>query len=88
MNIEFVSILAGTISSMIFAGSYIPMLLKAFRTKDLRSYSYSHLLLMNIGNMIYWLYITSLPAGPIWIMHTFYTVASGMLLFMYWKLRY
>jgi hypothetical protein len=62
------------------------MLVKAFRTKNLRSYSLSNIVLINVGNLIYWLYISNLPFGPIWVLHTFYTVAEIFMLL--WYLRY
>jgi hypothetical protein len=70
---------------MIFASSNIPMLLKAYRTKDLHSYSALNLILVNVGNLLYWLYVATLPPGPIWILHTFYTISSGLLVIMYWQ---
>jgi hypothetical protein len=83
MEIEQLSLLAGIISSLIFLGSHVPMLVKAFRTKDLRSYSRLNLVLINAGNLIYWLYLANLPLGPVWFLHTFYTLSSGALLIMY-----
>ena len=59
------------------------MLVKAWRTKDLRSYSLGQIVLYNIGNLLYWLYVISLPVGPIWLMHGFYTVAMGLMLIWY-----
>jgi hypothetical protein len=64
----------------------VPMLLKAFKTKNMHSYSLGNILLNNVGNLIYWLYISSFPLGPIWVMHTFYTAASVLMLV--WYLRY
>ena len=75
---ESLSIIAGTISSVIFASSHIPMLLKAYQTKDLHSYSPVNLILVNVGNLLYSLYVITLPPGPIWVLHTFYTLSSGM----------
>jgi uncharacterized protein with PQ loop repeat len=69
-------LLAGSASTLIFAVSYLPMLVKAFRTKDLGSYSGSSLLLTNLGNAVHSFYVYSLPAGPIWVLHTFYLVTS------------
>ncbi len=80
------SLIAGMVASFIFASSYVPMLWKAFQTRDLHSYSWLNLVLVNAGNLIYWLYIATLPPGPIWLLHTFYTVASALLLLMYWRL--
>lgn len=83
MDTQIVSFIAGTISSLIFAGSNVPMLWKAYQTRDLHSYSSLNIILVNAGNLIYWLYVVSLPMGPVWILHTFYTVASLLLLVMY-----
>lgn len=83
MNIEILAYLAGTISSFIFVGSNVPMLWKVFKTKDMHSYSILHLVLVNAGNLIYWFYIASLPLGPIWLLHTFYTVVSVLMLVFY-----
>jgi hypothetical protein len=43
-------------------------------------------LLSNIGNLIHWLYIVALPIGPIWLLHSFYTVATATMLV--WYLRH
>jgi uncharacterized protein with PQ loop repeat len=85
MNTEL-PIIAGAISTTIFALSALPMLLKAFRTKDLRSYSLGNILLSNVGNVIHSVYVFSLPAGPIWLLHTFYLVTTGLMLI--WYVRY
>lgn len=81
-----VAILAGMASTSIFAGSTLPMLIKAARTKDLRSYSLGNILLSNIGNLIHSVYVFHLPAGPIWLLHSFYLVAAALML--YWYLLY
>ncbi len=79
-------IIAGSISTIIFALSTFPMLGKAFLTKDLGSYSLGNILLANIGNIIHSIYVFSLPPGPIWLLHTFYLVTTAMMLV--WYLRY
>lgn len=86
MDMQSVQIVAGSISSFMFITSHVPMLIKAFKTKNMHSYSLGNLLLTNVGNIIYWLYISSLPIGPIWVMHSFYTLTS--LLMLTWYLRY
>ena len=86
MDTQTVQLMAGSISSLLFISSNVPMLFKAFKTKNMRSYSLSNILLNNVGNLIYWLYISSLPIGPIWVMHTFYTATSVLMLA--WYLRY
>lgn len=85
MNIDL-PLIAGTVSTVIFALSTWPMLLKAFQTKDLRSYSLGNILLSNVGNVIHSVYVFSLPAGPIWLLHGFYLVTTALMLV--WYLRY
>src|SRR5215207_2540246 len=63
--------LAGSASTAIFVASYMPMLVKAVRTKDLSSYSPIQLVLTNFGNVLYSGYVFSLPVGPIWALHSF-----------------
>ena len=75
--------LAGTLSTLIFAASTLPMLLKALRTKDMRSYSFLNILCSNLGNGIHWIYVSSLPHGPIWLLHGFYTVTTALMLIWY-----
>jgi uncharacterized protein with PQ loop repeat len=79
-------IIAGAISTMIFALSTLPMLVKAFRTRDLKSYSLGNILLSNMGNLIHSIYIFNMPPGPIWLLHTFYLVTTAMMLV--WYVRY
>jgi uncharacterized protein with PQ loop repeat len=83
MNGSSLPLLAGFASSTIFIGSKLPMLLKAFRTKDLSSYSLGHLVLGNLGNAVYWLYVISLPLGPVWLLQAFFSIASLVMLFFY-----
>ncbi len=79
-------LLAGTLSTLLFMSSNLPMLIKAFKTKDLSSYSLTHIALSNGGNLIYWIYVVSLPFGPIWFLHGFFTVTTALMLLCY--LRY
>lgn len=79
-------VIAGGISTTIFALSTLPMLLKVARTKDLKSYSLGNILLSNLGNVVHSVYIFNLPAGPIWLLHAFYLVTTGLMLV--WFLRY
>ena len=83
---DLIPVIAGSVSSAIFATSALPMLIKAFRTKDLKSYSLPSIALSNIGNVIHSVYIYSLPAGPIWILHGFYLITTGLMLL--WYLQY
>lgn len=79
-------VIVGVISTTIFALSTLPMLLKAFQTKDLRSYSLGNILLSNVGNVIHSVYVFHLPPGPIWLLHAFHLVTTGLMLI--WYLRY
>ena len=81
-----IPVIAGTISTILFALSTLPMLIKAFQTKDLSSYSLGNILLANVGNLFYSVYVFNLPPGPIWLLHSFYLVTTGMMLA--WYLRY
>jgi uncharacterized protein with PQ loop repeat len=76
-------VMAGTVSTIIFAASMLPMLWKAWRTKDLRSYSLDSLMLTNVANVVHSVYVFSLPPGPIWLLHSFYLVVSAVLLGLY-----
>ena len=79
-------VVAGAISTTIFALSALPMLVKAARTRDLSSYSLGNILLANAGNLIHSVYVFHLPVGPLWLLHSFYIVSTGLMLF--WYLRY
>lgn len=83
MEPEIIQVIAGFTSTMIFASSKIPMLMKAFKTKDLGSYSLGHILLSTTGNLMYWLYVISLPVGPIWFLQIFFTIADILMLLCY-----
>jgi uncharacterized protein with PQ loop repeat len=83
MNSSSLQILAGFASSMIFISSNLPMLFRAFKTKDLSSYSLGHLALGNLGNTVYWLYVISLPFGPVWFLQAFFSTTSALMLFCY-----
>src|SRR5688500_11410815 len=79
-------VMAGTLSTVIFGTSMLPMLVKAARTKDLGSYSLGNIVLANVGNVIHSIYVFHLPAGPVWALHTFYLVTTALMLV--WYLRY
>ncbi len=83
---SLIPVIAGVVSTAIFATSALPMLIKAFRTKDLKSYSLPNIALSNVGNVIHSVYVYSLPPGPIWALHSFYLVTTGLMLL--WYLRY
>lgn len=78
-------VLAGMVSTAVFAGSLLPMLHKALRTQELSSYSLGNIAMANVGNVIHSVYIFHLPPGPIWLLHTFYLVSSALML--YWYVR-
>jgi uncharacterized protein with PQ loop repeat len=78
--------LAGTIATMVFALSTLPMLGKALRSRDLTSYSTGNLVLANVGNAVYSVYVFQLPLGPIWFLHGFYLLTSGLMLI--WSRRF
>ncbi|ADX73843.1 hypothetical protein FJ661_06355 [Pseudarthrobacter phenanthrenivorans] len=79
-------VLAGTLSTVLFAVGMLPMLVKAARTRDLASYSLGNLVLSNVANAIHCIYVFNLPAGPIWALHLAYVLASALMLA--WWLRY
>lgn len=78
-----IQVVSGTVAGFIFAMGSINMVIKAWQTKDLRSYSLSQLVLNNVGNLFYWLYVVSLPLGPIYFMHGFFTLVSLLMLIWY-----
>ena len=71
---------AGALSTLMFVASNLPMVVRAARTHDLKSYSRGYLVLVNAGNAVYTLYVVSLPAGPIWLLHLVYTAVSAFML--------
>ena len=73
----------GFIASILFVSSNLPMLLKAYCTKDLKSYSPYHLAASNIGNVLFWVYVLDLPNGPIQALHAFNTISAGLMIFWY-----
>lgn len=79
-------VISGVIATALFALSTLPMVVKAYRTKDLKSYSLGYLLLGNAGNLFYSIYVYNLPPSPIWLLHSFYLVVTGLMLF--WYLHY
>lgn len=79
-------VIAGTLSTFIFFFGTFPMLHKAVKTRNMASYSKEMLMANTVANVIHAVYIFSLPAGPIWALHTFYLVTTALML--YWYLRY
>src|SRR6478735_2961404 len=80
MSFAGVPVLAGFASTVIFAGSTLPMLAKAIRTRDLASYSLGNLLMANLGNAVHSVYVFSLPAGPVWLLHGFNETVTAFML--------
>ncbi|RZU66593.1 hypothetical protein EV379_2955 [Microterricola gilva] len=80
-------LLAGAISTVLFAVSYLPMLAKAVHTRDLSSYSLVNIATTNVANGLYSLYVFSLPVGPIWFLHGFYLLASALMLVWFIRFR-
>ena len=80
MDLHDFPIVAGIVSTVLFVVSYLPMLVKAFCTRDLESYSLGNLLLANVGNGVHSIYVFSLPPGPIWFLHGFYVVSTAVML--------
>lgn len=76
-------VIAGIVSTVLFALSNVPMLRKAMRTRDMTSYSVGNLVMSNVANAVHSVYVFSLPAGPIWFLHTFYVVAAAIMLILY-----
>lgn len=87
MSLHAAGVLAGTVSTVLFVVSYLPMLTKAARTRDLTSYSVGNLALANVGNVVHTLYVVSLPVGPIWCLHGFYLVSTALMLVWYARYR-
>ncbi|WP_205835179.1 hypothetical protein [Microbacterium salsuginis] len=78
---------AGAASTVLFAAANLPMVVKAVRTRDLRSYSGTALVVGNMGNVVYTFYVLSLPWGPIWVLHGFYLVSMGVMLGLFTVVR-
>lgn len=81
-----IAVLAGFVSTVVFAAATLPMLRKAAVTRDLDSYSLGNIGLANVGNAVHSVYVFHLPPGPIWVLHGFYVLTSALMLF--WYVRY
>ena len=79
------TLIAGSISSALFIASTIPALAKVLHTKDMRSYRRSSLFIATLGNGMHWLYIVSLPIGPIYALHGFTTRSTTFMVVWSWK---
>ena len=77
--------IAGFIPTALFTLGTLPMLTKAFRTKNLASYSLSNILMSNVGNFLYSIYVVHLPLGPIWFLHCYNLLTTGLMLVWYLK---
>jgi uncharacterized protein with PQ loop repeat len=86
MEMGQIQVLAGSAASLILAAGTLNMLVKAWRTKDVHSYSLAHIVLNNVGNLVYWVYVVSLPFGPVWLLHGFRTFTLALMLI--WCLMY
>ena len=80
------STLAGSASTLLFVVSLLPMVWRAARTRDLTSYSLGHLTITNVGNLVYTVYVVSLPLGPVWALHALNTAVAATMLM--WKVRH
>ncbi|MEO6411750.1 MAG: hypothetical protein ABIO48_04110 [Pedococcus sp.] len=87
MSMHDAGVVAGTVSTTLFVASYLPMLVKAARTKDLNSYSAGNLVIANIGNVIHTVYVLTLPPGPLWALHGFYLASTAVMLLWWWRFR-
>jgi uncharacterized protein with PQ loop repeat len=77
--------IAGFVSTALFSLGTLPMLTKAFRTKNLASYSLGNILMSNVGNILYAIYVVHLPLGPIWFLHAYNSLSTGLMLVWYLK---
>ncbi|MGN8553592.1 UNVERIFIED_CONTAM: hypothetical protein OHV15_13500 [Microbacterium sp. SLM126] len=75
-----IPLIAGTLATVVFAVSNLPMLRKALRTRDVSSYSLLSMVMINGANAVYSLYVFTLPLGPIWGLHTFYVISCAIML--------
>ncbi len=86
MSGDDLSVAAGSLAAAVFAVSTLPMMVKARRTRDVRSYSLGNIVLGNVGNLLHTVYVLHLPIGPISALHAFHTLTTALML--YWYLRY
>ena len=77
--------IAGFVSTALFTLGTLPMLTKAFRTKNLASYSLGNILMSNVGNILYAIYVIHLPLGPIWFLHAYNSLSTALMLVWYLK---
>ncbi|WP_136707855.1 hypothetical protein [Agromyces sp. H66] len=87
MSLTAIPLVAGSLSTVIFVASFLPMLVKAARTRDLSSYSPGNLVLVNVANVVHSIYVYSLPIGPIWVLHSAYLTAGALMSVWYVRFR-
>jgi len=87
MSLHDAGVIAGTVSTALFVSSYLPMLVTAARTRDLRFYRPGHLVIAIVGNLVHTVYLLSLPPRPVWLLHTFYLLSSAVMLLWWWRYR-
>ncbi len=80
--------IAGATATVLFVLSTLPMLIKARRSRDLRSYSGANLIIANCGNFLQSCYVITLPVGPLWAIHLFNTLASALMLTWWIRCRH
>ena len=85
METNQIQIIAGSVSTFMFVTSNMPMLYKAYKTKDLKSYSLGNMMMSNLGNLLYWVYVLGLPIGPVWFLHGFNTLVTMLMFVWYWR---
>jgi uncharacterized protein with PQ loop repeat len=83
MTFDRLQLLAGSLASLMFVSSNFPMLWKVMKTRDMKSYSLGQIILRNLGNLVYWIYVASLPVGPVWLLQGFFTLSGMILLVCY-----
>lgn len=77
---------AGGLATTLFVLATLPMVIKARRSRDLRSYSGANLVIANCGNLLQSFYVVTLPPGPIWGIHFFNVLVTALML--YWWVRF
>ncbi|MEU9318316.1 hypothetical protein [Streptomyces sp. NPDC048295] len=85
--LDGIDVIAGTLSTIVFIASTLPMVAKAVRTRDLSSYSGGNLVLSNTGNLLYGVYVASLPVGPAWALYAFNLAVSATMLVLWLSYR-
>lgn len=71
-------VVAGAVSTVTFAGSMLPMLVRS-PNQGPESYSLGNNALANLGNAVHSVYVFHLPAGPVWVLHSFYLLSTALM---------